>query len=153
MTTSNDYRALCAELLAALEIQLDELRFYNRLCKRARTLLAAPEAVGVSDEELEDFAYEHGGGFCNCDCQEEADMLARKHVSTYRLLLSRYGTAHHAPVPVGERLPGVEDCDAEGTCWVWNFTAYTWGLFRLDLTAHSHWLPHWALPLPQEAQP
>jgi hypothetical protein len=68
--------------------------------------------------------------------------------------IARYGTAHPAPVPVlvSERLPGEADCDAEGTCWVWNFTAYTWGLFRLDLTAHSHWLPHWALPLP-EAQP
>ncbi len=52
------------------------------------------------------------------------------------------------PVPVAERLPGPEDLDVEGTCWVWNFTAYTWGLFRLDLTAHSHWLPAHALPLP-----
>ena len=52
------------------------------------------------------------------------------------------------PAPVSERLPGPEDCDAEGLCWVWNFTAYTWGMFRLDLTAHSHWLPAHALPLP-----
>jgi hypothetical protein len=55
---------------------------------------------------------------------------------------------HPAPVPVGERLPGPKDLDAEGTCWMWNRTAYTWGLFRLDLTAHSHWLPATALPLP-----
>lgn len=52
------------------------------------------------------------------------------------------------PVPVSERLPGPEDCDAEGLCWVWNSTAYTWGMFQLDLTAHSHWLPSHALPQP-----
>jgi hypothetical protein len=56
------------------------------------------------------------------------------------------------PVLVGERLPGEGDCDAEGTCWVWNVTAYTWGLFRLDLTAHSHWLPAHAIPLPQAGE-
>ena len=56
---------------------------------------------------------------------------------------------HPTPVPVAERLPGPEDCDGEGLCWVWNRTAYTWGLFRLDLTAHSHWLPATALPMPQ----
>lgn len=41
MTT--DWKALCAELLAALEIQLDELASTNRLCKRARAALAQPE--------------------------------------------------------------------------------------------------------------
>ncbi len=41
--TTPDFRALCAELLAALEIQLDELRFNNRLCLRARAALAEPE--------------------------------------------------------------------------------------------------------------
>ena len=35
-----DFRALCAELLAALEFQLDDLRFNNRLCIRARAALA-----------------------------------------------------------------------------------------------------------------
>jgi hypothetical protein len=48
----SDYRALCAELLAALEIQLDELRFNNRLCLRARAALAQPEPVAPTDEEL-----------------------------------------------------------------------------------------------------
>lgn len=39
VTTPTDFRALCAELLTALEIQLDELRFNNRLCLRARAAL------------------------------------------------------------------------------------------------------------------
>lgn len=47
MTT--DFRALCAELLEAYEIELDELRFYNRLAKRARAALAEPEP---EDDEL-----------------------------------------------------------------------------------------------------
>ena len=42
---STDFRALCAELVAAFEIQLDELRFNNRLCTRARAALAQPEPV------------------------------------------------------------------------------------------------------------
>ena len=40
---TNPYRALCAELLEDLEIQLDELRVNNRLCIRARALLDQPE--------------------------------------------------------------------------------------------------------------
>ena len=47
---TDTYRAMCAELLAALEIQLDELRFNNRLCVRARALLAQPVAEGPTNE-------------------------------------------------------------------------------------------------------
>jgi hypothetical protein len=49
---TNSYRAMCAELLEALEIQLDELRFNNRLCIRARALLDQPAPEGPSDEDL-----------------------------------------------------------------------------------------------------
>ena len=35
-----DYKELCAELLAALKIQLDELALTNRLCKKAEAALA-----------------------------------------------------------------------------------------------------------------
>lgn len=50
--TKPDFHALCAELLAALEIQLDELRFNDRLCVRVRAALAQPEPVAPTDEEL-----------------------------------------------------------------------------------------------------
>lgn len=46
----SDFRALCEELLHALEVQLDELRFDNRLCKRARAALASAPAPVVGDE-------------------------------------------------------------------------------------------------------
>jgi len=38
-----DYKGLCADLLKAYEILLGELRFDNRLAKRARAALAEPE--------------------------------------------------------------------------------------------------------------
>jgi hypothetical protein len=46
---TDPYRAMCAELLEALEIQLDELRFNNRLCIRARALLAQPMAEAPAE--------------------------------------------------------------------------------------------------------
>ena len=58
---TNPYRALCAELLAALEIQLDELRFNNRLCLRARALLDQPVAEGPSDEEISEVYWKGAG--------------------------------------------------------------------------------------------
>ena len=54
------------------------------------------------------------------------------------------------PVPIAERLPGPEDCDAEGRCWwlrsmglnpVWDFCK------RQGFV--THWLPHHALPVPR----
>ena len=50
--TRANWRALCEELLEALEVQLDELRFDNRLCKRARAALAQPEPVGPTVMEI-----------------------------------------------------------------------------------------------------
>ena len=79
-------------------------------------------------------------------CNMTADQMRR--AATLLQQLSAPAPAV-VPVAVGERLPGEGDLDAEGTCWVWNVSAYTWGLFRLDLTAHSHWLPAHAIPFPQ----
>jgi hypothetical protein len=60
------------------------------------------------------------------------------------------------PVPVTERLPRPQDCDAEGKCWWWvvdepgafphwicaPLEAQTWA-------GYSAWLPYHALPVPQ----
>ena len=74
-------------------------------------------------------------------------------------LITRYG-AQAVPVAVAERLPGEGDCDAEGRCW-WYMAAHTTGIFRQsstwclgkrvaeDFSIWTHWLPHWALPLPE----
>jgi hypothetical protein len=63
---------------------------------------------------------------------------------------------HPQPVPVSERLPGAEDCDGRGRCWLlYRSTSMNrrpaWSLVhrRSILDApYSHWLPHWALPTP-----
>lgn len=69
---------------------------------------------------------------------------------------------HHQPpqpVAVSERLPRLEDCDAEGRCWWWApkdpecpLTGHdSWGLYDGACDEDTHWLPFHALPTPPEA--
>ena len=60
-----DFRALCAELLAAFEFHLEELSFDNRLCKRAGAALAtAPlEPFVVRHYASDDYPSIKGNGF------------------------------------------------------------------------------------------
>lgn len=161
--TTPEYRALCAELAGCLDdaltftVQGDTERSMRQLITRARTLLAAPEVVeagGDSDviralvkaeaalADIGDAEREPGDDLAWCERR------AAETLPVVREALAFCSTAHPAPVPVSERLPGVEDMDSEGTCWCWHSVMYTWGLFRFDPTAHSHWLPYWALPWP-----
>lgn len=71
------------------------------------------------------------------------------------------------PVPVSERLPGPEDCNAEGGCWFWHpghkeddfidgwiLLDSKWAGSRRDSDdslIYTHWLPHWVLPVPAPA--
>ena len=66
------------------------------------------------------------------------------------------------PVPVSERLPGPEDCDAEGMYWGWwtdpmsEYWEYVgvsapiepYGSY-IPRAGHTHWLPANALPTPE----
>lgn len=70
-------------------------------------------------------------------------------------LRGRYGSAV-VPIPVSERLPVAEDCDAEGRCWFFFLLSNdpTWTLEHYNAaicSGRSHWLPHWAIPLPEES--
>ena len=72
-----------------------------------------------------------------------------------RDVLARWGHAAPVPVPVSERLPGREDCDAEGRCWLYRpqtpILNPSWDLARLecdDPVPPTHWLPAHTLPLP-----
>jgi hypothetical protein len=59
------------------------------------------------------------------------------------------------PIPVSERLPGPEDCDAEGRCWLCGKVEGDWRLLNPEKSGvpqlkycFSHWLPAHALPVP-----
>ena len=71
-----------------------------------------------------------------------------------RAVLARWGCPTPQPVPVSERLPGPEDCDAEGRCWIYMPDIGTDPSWRLvdprDIGPyHTHWLPANALPTPE----
>jgi hypothetical protein len=89
--TTPDYRALCAELLDCD----DGAIFGTDLAARARALLSAPEAVGVSAvtlEQVDELCAEHGFIYDN----SESLIILRGIVCH---AIARYGTAHPAPVP------------------------------------------------------
>ena len=79
-----DFRALCADLLEAYEIELGELRFDNRLAKRARAALAEPEPEGPTDNELEE---EFGRALLKLP----GDSMNATAVSFARAVLTRWG--------------------------------------------------------------
>jgi hypothetical protein len=75
-----------------------------------------------------------------------------------RAVLERWGRSPAIePVPVSERCPGTKDWDAEGRCWMFDPCDKGWWSYRSalpsdgDLAPFTHWLSHWALPLPQQA--
>jgi hypothetical protein len=140
--------------------------------------LAEPEAVGPTNEEL----VNHVGWFADEACLENS---SGDIADSCRELIARWGRpaapvpvlpddaqiiepAEHtllvpvaAPVPVSERLPGPEDCDEQGRCWLWErdcgysgckwaLVDRTWSLSQSDedLSVYTHWLPANALPLP-----
>lgn len=79
------------------------------------------------------------------------------HAAGLRAVLARYGNRTPAPIPLAERLPTEADCDAEGRCllfgryllsgeaaWIYGYPAWA----QRFANSYSHWLPHWALPVP-----
>lgn len=133
-----------------------------------KAALAQPVAEGPTDEELREFvetlrnqwigAVVIGGKDPDSD---DFDMAIS------RAVLANWGRPTPQPIPVSERLPGEGDCDAEGRCWWFCPTSFLpngmcayWCLAPVDdpRSWRTHWLPHWALPLPaapaaEEAQP
>jgi hypothetical protein len=85
----------------------------------------------------------------------------RDDVLTFaRAVLARWGTPAIEPVQVSERLPGPEDCDGEGRCWIHQPHPFApeapeWKLARAKYASANYaaicWLPHWALPMPAPA--
>lgn len=136
-----------------------------------------PEPVGPTDEEImdlmpqqmhEDLAAaaralaEQAGTDSRSATGVMRIMLNRHAVDHARAILARWGRPAITPIPVSERLPGPEDCDAEGRCWWgrpttedmeadWFFTTATgWADFCV-FCPPVVWLPFHALPLPAMA--
>jgi hypothetical protein len=157
-----NYKALCAELADSVELLLEmrsndrPMRVTEDRLNRARAALAQPEPQGPSELELEAIELKlwdkhRTKGYMGEEFMYDNDFSAA--LDEYRAALARYGTPAIEPVPVSERLPGPEDCDAEGRCWWWDEDDDMWRLseHRPWLLCWTHWLPHWALPVPAPA--
>lgn len=152
--THPDFRALCAELVEKIDYTWgDTPEDVLQLMGRARAALSAPQqGASLRLEQLDDLCAEHGFHY---DDDESLDVL-RDVISA---ALTRYG-AQAVPVAVGEGLPKEGDCDALGRCWWFTpkegniepFRCADWSFYAGWRQKYTHWLPHWALPLP-EAQP
>ena len=94
-------------------------------------------------------------------CAELVQLLAKYDSANpyheHRHLIARTYAAlaqpARVPVPVSERLPRPKDCDLEGKCWFLFLLSNdpTWTLEHHNAalcSGRSHWLPHWALPVP-----
>lgn len=69
-----------------------------------------------------------------------------------------------SPIPVNARLPELHELDRQGRCWAYRSTTHeplgkAWVLgtpVSLQLTrswcSFTHWLPHWCLPVVEEAE-
>ena len=114
-----DYRALCANLTAALndwQCETGDDR-YEGLLDRARALLAQPEVEGPTDQEIEEWA-----DTCPEAPLEEMDpevhgwrrcFTAKEFSETIRAAIARWGRPAAAPVAVSERLQQLEDLAAD----------------------------------------
>ena len=141
---SDTYRALCAELTEKLQEHTCLYEGHeSELIARARAALAQPEPVAPTDEELiEPIVWMIDEHVYDTDKGEIAESL--------RELIARYGTPAIQPVPVSERLPLhlAGELDDQGTCWNYHPINLHYCLCVPDPSIHTHWLPHWALPLP-----
>jgi hypothetical protein len=145
-----DFRALCAELAYELDAETgytrnDGTRITHPTVAEARAALAQPEQQGPTDEEAVAL-YSEVMAFH--DCKTLGDMAG--HFA--RAVLARWGRAAIEPVPVAERLPGPEDCDGEGWCWMYEPDGVWWQVLieaPSIMPSLTHWLPHHALPVPQ----
>ena len=161
MTT--DYRALCAELIDALDEcerpYGDQLESF--LVWKARAALADGPAVPEGREPASVTGQPTRRQLMML--ADEMGMASIGDAALYaRAVLARWGNPAPQPVPVSERLPRPEDCDVEGRCWLWErdcgysgckwaLVDRTWSLSQSDedLSVYTHWLPANALPTPE----
>lgn len=116
---------------------------------------------GPTKAELKQF-FDDQSGFIN----DEQVMWWSDFHSAARAVLTRYGHQRPTPIPLAERQPTEADGDKEGECWWWHpdhkeddfgdgwmLLSPKWADGSHDSDGspiHTHWLPHWALPVPEE---
>jgi hypothetical protein len=158
---TDTFRALCAEVLAfnngESPYNFSGLTPYDRdiaafdawqdIRQRLKSALrrAQPEPEEPTDEELNDLCADHG--FVFDDNHGEGLSILSDIV---KAVLARWGRPAIEPVPVSERLPGEGDCDPSFQCWWFTPSEEKWILWPIKWAGPecSHWLPHWALPVP-----
>jgi hypothetical protein len=102
----------------------------------ARAALAQPEPVGPSMPAA---------------ISDMPEQQQRWYVLGWQAALARWGRPAITPIPVSERLPKPEDCDAEGQVWAWRVydpgdddQGDFWGLIPIEWLgkwpAWTHWL-------------
>ena len=172
MTT--DFRALCAELVE--KWNTSTLLGLADAMDRASAALSAPEQ-GPTDEQIMELMPEqlwkdlaavsrlaaHGAG------PDVGPGLFRVTLNAgivehCRAVLARWGRPAVEPVPVAERLPKDSDCgwwpnEKKPECyqWCWLWDGSKWERYQVGHMlgcklpdVFTHWLPHWALPVPQQ---
>lgn len=133
------YKALCAELVDVSD-NPSPPQYKADVLNRARAALAQPEPEVPTDEDRP----------MPAAIRDMPEQQQRWYALGWRAALARYGRPAIEPVPVSERLPGPEDCTADEECWYWDLISGCWFFLPgRPLNDHySHWLPHWALPVP-----
>jgi hypothetical protein len=160
---STDFRALCAELVDIVTAHCNPdnsaVGYCAAVLTRARAALAQPEPVAPTDEQwdalkervwdaYQTIGYQGERFMYNSDFDTALDVVRHK--------LARWGTPTIQPVPVSERLPGPEDCDGDGRCWMFGYVEGDWRLISATNSGipklkycFTHWLPANALPTPE----
>jgi len=153
-----NWRELCAELVEANKTA--DWEECDDVWGRAEAALSQPEPGGVTDRELGAFFVEKGLLYATESTYALASVTRNVHgqvlARAFREALTRYAHPTIEPVPVAERLPGPEDCDAMGRCWWFTprdgnpapFRSADWSLYAGWRQKFTHWRPHHALPVP-----
>jgi hypothetical protein len=168
-----DFRALCAELTDAelanaARKALDSYRYatelpyflsedlneYEPLMLAIRAAIAADRARALLAQPEPPVAGEVAAALIELRSTVMALDQLKMYVAAQRVKRAADLLQHQHPQPVAvsERLPGPEDCDAEGRCWWYGEGGDMVG-WTLDAEGPSYyrakyWLPAHALPVP-----
>ena len=168
MTDPRDLIQRLADALESWQLGCGSTAADTCIIQAARAYLAAsdepavPDGSEPTDEELmkqacKELGYEYTPQMLSHPVEVIGclDALPEELVSFARAVLARYGSRTPAPIPIAERQPTEADCDAEGLCWLCGKLDRGWRLISITNTGlpkltycFSHWLPHWALPVP-----